>query len=63
MLKHLFKDIGLALDTAAIKAVLMPIAGLVRQVYAQAMADGREEEDCSAVAATEEKISKATHKR
>ena len=45
MLKHLFKDIGLALDTAAIKAVLMPIAGLVRQVYAQAMADGREEED------------------
>ena len=63
MLKHLFKDIGLALDTAATKAVPMPIAGLVRQVYAQAMADGRGEEDCSAVAATEEKISKTIHKR
>lgn len=63
MLKHLFKDMGLALDTAAAKAIPMPIAGLVRQVYAQAMADGRGEEDYSAVVATEEKLSKTVHKR
>jgi 2-hydroxy-3-oxopropionate reductase len=63
MMKHLFKDMGLALNTAATKAVPMPIAGLVRQIYAQAMADGRAEEDYSAVVATEENISKTVRKR
>lgn len=63
MMKHLFKDMGLALDTAATQTVPMPIAGLVRQVYAQAMADGRGEADYSAVVATEEKLSKTVHKR
>lgn len=63
MMKHLFKDLGLALDTAATKTVPMPIAGLVRQVYAQAMADGKGEADYSAVLETEEKISQTVQKR
>lgn len=63
MLKHLFKDMGLALDTAATQAIPMPIAGLVRQIYAQAMADGRGEADYSAVVETEEKISRTVQKR
>ncbi len=54
---------GLALDTAATKAIPMPIAGLVRQVYAQAMADGRGEEDYSAVVATEKKVLKTVQMR
>lgn len=63
MMKHLFKDMGLALDTAATQAIPMPIAGLVRQVYAQAMADGKGEADYSAVVETEEKISMTVQKR
>jgi 2-hydroxy-3-oxopropionate reductase len=63
MLKLLFKDMGLALETAAAQFVPMPIAGLTRQVYAQALVDGRGEEDFSAVVATEEKLSKVTPKR
>lgn len=63
MMKHLFKDMGLALETAAARAIPMPIAGLVRQIYAQAMADGRGDADYSAVIATEEKISHTVQKR
>jgi 3-hydroxyisobutyrate dehydrogenase-like beta-hydroxyacid dehydrogenase len=63
MMKHLFKDMGLALDTAATQEIPMPIAGLVRQVYAQAMADGKGEADYSAVVETEEKISMTVQKR
>jgi 3-hydroxyisobutyrate dehydrogenase-like beta-hydroxyacid dehydrogenase len=55
MLKLLFKDIGLALDSAGVDAISMPIIGLVRQVYAQAIADGRGDDDFSAVAASAEK--------
>jgi len=54
MLKLLFKDIGLALDSAAADAISMPIIGLVRQVYAQAIAEGRGDHDFSAVAAVAE---------
>jgi 3-hydroxyisobutyrate dehydrogenase-like beta-hydroxyacid dehydrogenase len=63
MTKLIFKDMGLALETAAEDSVPMPISGLVRQIYAQAIVDGRGEDDYSAVIATEEKISKVTPKR
>lgn len=63
MLKLLFKDLGLALDSAAVQSLSMPIAGLVRQVYAQAMADGRGDDDFSAVAATAEKLSGVSLKK
>jgi len=56
MLKLLFKDMGLALDSAAAETIPMPIVGLVRQVYAQAMAAGKGEDDFSAVAASAEKL-------
>lgn len=57
MLKLLFKDLGLALDAAHDKNVPMPIVGLVRQVYAQAMVDGRGDNDFSAITATAQKLS------
>jgi 3-hydroxyisobutyrate dehydrogenase-like beta-hydroxyacid dehydrogenase len=63
MLKLLFKDMGLALETAAAQSIPMPIAGLTRQIYAQAIVDGRGDDDFSAVAATAEKIAKVTPKR
>lgn len=40
-LKMLFKDLGIALDCAGVDTIPMPIVGLVRQIYAQALADGR----------------------
>ena len=63
MLKLLFKDIGLALDSAAAESIAMPIIGLVRQVYGQAIADGRGNDDFSAVAALAEKLSGASLKK
>ena len=62
MLKLLFKDLGVALDSAADDSVPLPIVGLVRQVYAQAMADGRGEQDFSAVAAFTENVAKVSLK-
>lgn len=63
MLKLLFKDIGLALDSAAAESIAMPIIGLVRQIYGQAIADGRGNDDFSAVAALAEKLSGASLKK
>jgi 3-hydroxyisobutyrate dehydrogenase-like beta-hydroxyacid dehydrogenase len=63
MTKLIFKDMGLVLETAAADSVPMPISGLVRQIYAQAIVDGRGEDDYSAVIATEEKLSNVTPKR
>jgi 2-hydroxy-3-oxopropionate reductase len=62
MLKLLFKDLGIALDSAADDSVPLPIVGLVRQLYAQAMADGKGEQDFSAVAASAEKLAKVSLK-
>jgi 3-hydroxyisobutyrate dehydrogenase-like beta-hydroxyacid dehydrogenase len=36
-LKMLFKDLGIALDCAGADTIPMPIVGLVRQIYAQAL--------------------------
>ena len=55
MLKLLFKDLGLALDTAASDTVPLPIISLVRQYYAQALVEGRGDNDFSAIAAMIEK--------
>jgi 3-hydroxyisobutyrate dehydrogenase-like beta-hydroxyacid dehydrogenase len=63
MLKLLFKDLGITLDTAAGDSVPLPIVGLVRQIYAQALVDGKGDEDFSAVAATAEKLSGVKFKR
>jgi len=63
MLKLLFKDLGLALETAAGGSIPMPIVGLVRQIYAQAIAAGRGEDDFSAVAALAEKLSGVSLKK
>jgi 2-hydroxy-3-oxopropionate reductase len=63
MLKLLFKDLGIALDTAAEDSVPLPIVGLARQIYAQALADGKGDEDFSAIAATAEKLSGVRFKR
>ncbi len=63
MLKLLFKDLGIALDSAAADTIPMPIVGLVRQIYAQAMADGRGDNDFSAVAALAEKLSGVSLKK
>jgi hypothetical protein len=41
----------------------MTISGVVRQIYIQAMADGRGDEDYSAVVATAEKVSNVVPKR
>jgi 3-hydroxyisobutyrate dehydrogenase-like beta-hydroxyacid dehydrogenase len=53
-LKLLCKDLGIALDCADADTIPMPIIGLVRQVYAEALAEGRGESDFSAVAASAE---------
>ena len=55
MLKLRFKDLGLALDMAATDTIPLPIIGLVRQYYAQALVEGRGDDDFSAIAATIEK--------
>lgn len=62
MLKLLFKDLGIVLDAAADDAVPLPIVGLVRQLYAQAMAQGRGEQDFSALAASTESVAKVSLK-
>jgi len=41
----------------------MPIIGLIRQIYAQAMAEGRGDQDFSAIAALAEKLSGVNLKR
>lgn len=51
-LNLLHKDVGLALDAATEGPVSMPITGLVRQLYAQAMAEGHGDDDFSAIAAS-----------
>lgn len=63
MLKLLFKDLGIALDSAGVDTISMPIVGLVRQIYAQAMADGRGDYDFSAVAQLAEKLSGVSLKK
>ena len=63
MLKLLFKDLGQALDTAAMDSVPLPIVSLARQIYAQALVDGKGDEDFSAVAATTEKLSGVRFKK
>ncbi len=63
MLKLLFKDLGLALDTAGVDSVPLPIVGLARQIYAQALVDGKGDQDFSAIAATAEKLSGVKFKK
>jgi 3-hydroxyisobutyrate dehydrogenase-like beta-hydroxyacid dehydrogenase len=63
MLKLLFKDLGIVLDTAAGDSVPLPMIGLVRQIYGQALVDGKGDEDYSAIAATVEKLSGVKFKR
>ncbi len=63
MLKLLFKDLGIILDTAAGDSIPLPIVGLARQIYGQALVDGRGDEDYSAIAATAEKLSGVKFKR
>jgi 3-hydroxyisobutyrate dehydrogenase-like beta-hydroxyacid dehydrogenase len=63
MLKLLFKDLGIALDSAGADTIPMPIVGLIRQIYAQAMADGKGDHDFSAVAALAEKLSGVSLKK
>ncbi len=63
MLKLLFKDLGLALNSAAEESIPMPIVGLVRQLYAQAIAGGRGDDDFSAISAHAEKISGVSLKK
>ncbi len=63
MLKLLFKDFGLALDSAAADDIPMPVVGLARQIYAQAMANGHADQDISGVAAWIEKVAKVSLKK
>jgi len=63
MLKFLFKDLGLALEMAGMDSVPLPIVGLARQIYAQALVDGKGEEGFSAIAATAEKLSGVKFKK
>jgi membrane-associated protease RseP (regulator of RpoE activity) len=63
MLKLLFKDLGLALEMAGMDGVPLPIVGLAGQIYAQALVDGKGEEDFSAIAATAEKLSGVKFKK
>jgi len=63
MLKLLLKDLGIVLDAAAGDSVPLPIVGLARQIYAQALVDGKGDEDFSAIAATAEKLSGVQFKR
>lgn len=51
MLKHLFKDLGLTLNTAAEDLVPLPLISLVYQTYTQAMVSGWGEADFSAISA------------
>jgi 3-hydroxyisobutyrate dehydrogenase-like beta-hydroxyacid dehydrogenase len=53
-LNLLHKDLGLALDAAAAGPVAMPVTGLIRQIYAQAMTEGYGDLDFAAVAASAE---------
>lgn len=62
-LKMLFKDLGIALDSAGADVIPMPIVGLVRQIYAQALAEGRGESDFSAIAASAEARAKVSLKK
>jgi len=43
--------------------IILPIVGLVRQIYAQALVDGKGDQDFSAVAATAEKLSGVKFKK
>jgi hypothetical protein len=63
MLKLLFKDLGLALEMAGMDSVPLPIVGLARQIYAQALVDGKGDEDFSAIAATAERLSGVKFKK
>ena len=63
MMKLLFKDLGLALETAGMDSVPLPIVSLVRQIYAQALVDGKGDQDFSAIAATAEKLSGVKFKK
>jgi 3-hydroxyisobutyrate dehydrogenase-like beta-hydroxyacid dehydrogenase len=63
MLKLLFKDLGLALEMAGMDGVPLPIVGLARQIYAQALVDGKGDQDFSAIAATAEKLSGVKFKK
>jgi len=62
-LKMLFKDLGIALECAGADTIPMPIVGLVRQIYAQALADGRGDSDFSAVAASAETHARVSLKK
>ena len=63
MLKLLFKDLGLALEAAAGSSIPMPIVGLVRQIYTEAIAAGKGDDDFSAVAGLAEKLSGVSLKK
>jgi 3-hydroxyisobutyrate dehydrogenase-like beta-hydroxyacid dehydrogenase len=63
MLKLLFKDLGLVLEAAGMDSVPLPIVGLARQIYAQALVDGKGDQDFSAIAATAEKLSGVKFKK
>lgn len=63
MMKLLFKDLGLALETADVDCVPLPIVALARQIYAQALVDGKGDQDFSAIAATAEKLSGVKFKK
>ena len=63
MLKHLYKDLGLAMDTASANSVPLPIISLVRQIYGQAMVDGRGDDDMSAIAGITEKLAGVSLKK
>jgi 3-hydroxyisobutyrate dehydrogenase-like beta-hydroxyacid dehydrogenase len=63
MLKLLFKDLGLALETAGLDSIPLPIVGLARQIYAQALVDGKGDQDFSAIAATAEKLAGVKFKK
>jgi 3-hydroxyisobutyrate dehydrogenase-like beta-hydroxyacid dehydrogenase len=63
MLKLLFKDLGIALDSAGADTIPMPIVGLIREIHAQAMADGRGDHYFSAVSALVEKLSGVSLKK
>ncbi|HSR11273.1 MAG TPA: NAD(P)-dependent oxidoreductase, partial [Thermodesulfobacteriota bacterium] len=63
MLKLLYKDLGLALDSAAVDPIPLPIIGHVRQIYAQAMAEGHGDQDFAAVAALAENLAKVSLKK
>jgi 3-hydroxyisobutyrate dehydrogenase-like beta-hydroxyacid dehydrogenase len=63
MLKLLFKDLGLALEAAAGSSIPMPVVGLVRQIYTEAIVAGKGDDDFSAVAGLAEKLSGVSLKK